>query len=63
MGTLPLFGVFYENLKNDSSAKNNSIIYMVDTASTRQDTKSPDQAKMGWERDKRPETTDKTQQP
>ena len=34
---------------------------MVDTASNRQDTKPPDQAKMGWERDKRLETTDKTQ--
>ena len=34
---------------------------MVDKASTRQDTKPPDQAKMGWERDKRLKTTDKTQ--
>ena len=34
---------------------------MVDKASTRQDTKPPDQAKMGWERDKRLKTIDKTQ--
>ena len=33
---------------------------MVDTASTRQDTTPFDQAKMGWERDKRLETTDPT---